>query len=98
MRFLFYDDRPELPDTELWNRLLKIIHKLEDRKTAELLQKRLWTMRSIGTMIRRTHLGSRFEPIIHEHSGWDSVEFFNELKKQYLLPYEKEIKWLLDNL
>ncbi|WP_426450638.1 hypothetical protein ACP26L_01185 [Paenibacillus sp. S-38] len=95
--FLLTDPRPDLEkDSKLWSRLIRECIFLPDRRKALELSFRLWTIRSIGTIIRWTHHGSRLEPILlSPDSAWPSQEFYDEMKDKYLKPYAAEIRTLL---
>lgn len=94
--FLFEDPRPDLPDTLLWDKLLKAVPKVADRSIALELHSNLWSMRSAGVILARRYPGTlKFEPIIGRGGDFDSVEFFDEMKRQHLLQFSPEIKELL---
>lgn len=53
MKYLFEDDRTDLPDTLLWQKIFGgMIRHLFETEKAYFLQKRLWTLRSMGMMIK----------------------------------------------
>ncbi|MFN0222132.1 hypothetical protein [Paenibacillus sp. KR2-11] len=95
--FLLTDPRPDLAkDSRQWTRLIRGAIKLPNPDKALELSLRLWTIRSIGTVIQWNHNGCRLEPILlHEDSEWPSKEFYDEMKVKYLLPYADEIRTLL---
>ena len=93
--FLFSDPRPELPDTKHWKKLLRLIPLLKNRETAELLQRRLWTLRSAGTLLKPYSGGLRFVPMIGQTGAFDNDVEFEEMKRKYLAPYATEIAELL---
>lgn len=93
---LFTDPRPELiKDSNHWKKLLRLIPTLEDKKIAEVLQKRLWSLRNGGAILKLYRDGLKFEIVINERSAWDTQEEFTTMKKQYLTPYAAEIKYIL---
>jgi hypothetical protein len=93
------DPRPHLiEDSHLWVQLFHLIPDLEDKQIADLLQKRLWTLRCFGMLIKRSHTHYYFEPILEPEGVWDSVEYYKEIKLKYLAPYAKEIQELLGKL
>jgi hypothetical protein len=97
MEFMFSDPRPDLPDTELWSRVLRIVGKcVVDRKRAADLQLNLWTIRSLGTVIKSTHLENKLVPLLIGEGGeWDSEELFQQITRKYLTEFAYEIKLIL---
>lgn len=96
MEYLFSDPRPDLSeDSDKWTRLFKLIPALPDRNIAELLLKRLWTLRGMGVEIKSTTSGLKLIPLIGPNYSWENEKEFEELKMQYLRPYAAEIKELL---
>jgi hypothetical protein len=97
MDYIYSDPRPEIiQDSNLWKKLLRLIPTLEDKDIAGILQKRLWTLRSAGTMLKPTSDGGlKFVPIIRQGSDWENEDFFKEMAKKHLKPYAKEINYLL---
>jgi hypothetical protein len=93
--FLFDDPRPTLPDTNLWQKLLRAIPSLEDQLSSEKLQRRLWTMRSIGVALRYQDSVWRFVAILDQTGGYETEKEFEDDKKKYLAPYAAEIAELL---
>ncbi|KIL35198.1 hypothetical protein SD71_16015 [Cohnella kolymensis] len=93
--YIFEDPRPELPDSPLWKKLLRTIPTLKNKETAELLQRRLWTLRSVGTFLKAYSGGLRFVPIIGPTGAFDYDVEFDEMKRKYLAPYATEIAELL---
>jgi hypothetical protein len=93
---LFIDPRPDLiQDSNLWTKLFKLIPELENKNAASLLQKRLWTMRCFGAMLKPTVNGLKFEPIVGPGCTWEYEIDFDNDKIKYLKPYTAEISWLL---
>jgi hypothetical protein len=90
-------DTRTMHDTAKWNKLLRSIPLTYQDSRGEILLRRLWTWRSIGTKIVETVEGNRLYPII-EPGGWENEEQFNEFKMIYLKPYAREIKELLGRL
>lgn len=98
-RDLLIDPRPELThDTNNWKRLLRLIPELSDKGVAELLQRRLWTLRSLGVILKPTRDGLKFIPLIGPECSWEYEIDFEDLKVKYLKPYAAEIKYLLERV
>lgn len=96
LQYLFMDPRPELiQDTNLWTKLFGLIPELENKGIVALLQRRLWTMRCFGVMLKPTAKGLKFEPIVGPECTWEYEIDFEEAKIKYLKQYVTEITWLL---
>jgi len=95
LSYLLIDPRPNLPDTNLWVKLLRAIPSLENRDTAEKLHKRIWTLRSIGVSLKYIGGVWRFVPILDDTGGYKSEKEFEEDKKLFLTPFAAEISDLL---
>jgi hypothetical protein len=95
--YLFTDPRPDFTqDSVTWNRLLELIPSLDDKHIAQLLQKRLWTLRSAGVMLKPNGSGGlKFVAAIGNRCDFASEAEFEEIKKKYLSPYANEISELL---
>lgn len=94
--YLLSDPRPDIEqDSNLWTKLFRLIPKLDDKEKAELLHKRLWTIRALGTMLKQTREGLKFIPIVGEKCNWIYEIDFEEAKHIYLKPYAAEISELL---
>jgi hypothetical protein len=93
----YNDPRPEIKqDSWAWNRILKLVVELENKQVASAIQKDLWTIRSVGTMLKPVKDGGlKFVPIFGEGGGWESEAEFEDMKRRYLGPYAKEISFLL---
>ena len=99
--YLLEDPRSELLDSHLWKALFRFSITTigrTDKELAVILLRRFWTMRSMGTTIKRTHHGIKFEPILEPIGSWPSKEFYLEMRILYLAPHEQKIKELLDLL
>lgn len=97
MFFLVEDPFPKYKlDSHRWVRLFRLIpiHVL-DKQIAELLSKRMWTLRSIGATMQRDLSGIRIVPILAPEGGWSTIEEYEELTVKYLKPYSNEIKRLI---
>ncbi|WP_010500622.1 hypothetical protein [Paenibacillus elgii] len=98
---LLTDPRPDLSsDSHLWPVLMREVFTLPDRLLADEIGRRLWTIRSIGTVIQRTHNGIFLSPVYesqHE-SGWPDKDFFEEMKRLYLAKHSQTIMSLLGKL
>lgn len=90
MRFLWADPRPELRDTRYWHHLFRLIPSLHSERRCEL-HKRLWTMRSMGMMLRFTHIKTEFVTVLGQACAWESDKEFEANKLRYLVPYREEI-------
>lgn len=95
MKYLFEDDRTDLQDTLLWQKIFGGIHLFETEK-AYFLQKRLWTLRSMGMMIKPSRHGLRFDRAAD--SAWETDGEFESMKREVLLPYADEIKLIFKEL
>jgi hypothetical protein len=90
------DPRPEIvQDTNLWNKLFRLIDNMNDRDKAMKLSARLWTVRSAGTLLRPSTDGLKFVPLLDDRGAWEDQAFFDEIKKKYLAPYKDDIEHLL---
>lgn len=94
---LFSDPRPEIiQDSGIWTKLLRLIPKvIEPEDKADLLIKRLWTARSIGTLIRPSDKGLKLVPLLDERGAWGEQAVFDEIAGKYLKEYATEINLLL---
>ncbi|NQX68467.1 hypothetical protein HQN90_20285 [Paenibacillus alba] len=100
---LFSDPRPYLPDHRIWRKLLLIILDAEHKEISLLLQKRLWTIRSIGTVIQWSTNDVKLVPLIEPYGvispsdgGWPDKQFFDEMAATYLKPYAFTVRQLLE--
>lgn len=97
---LFSDPRPDLAvDTALWTRLLRLVPQLDAPiSTRYELQRRLWTIRSAGTLLRPSTSGLRFVPLIDPDGAWINQSEFDDMKKKHLSPHALHIRTLLNQL
>lgn len=96
--YLVEDPRPDLEmDSHLWVSLLRSAVAVPDLDKSYILSHRLWSLRYAGTFIRRTHMGTRFEPLLEKNGPglWDSVEEFEQIKRDHLMEFRKDIEYLL---
>lgn len=96
MNWIFEDPRPYLPDHRIWQRLLLIILDSDQKERSILLQKRLWTLRSIGTVIQWNTNGLKLVPLIDPDGDWPDKLFFDEMTATYLKPHAFIIRQLLE--
>lgn len=97
MKYLFSDPRPDLPDTMIWDKLLKSIHTQFHTKKAYEMQKLMWSIRSFGTMIKPSKDGLKLVPLYEPDGAWTEQDY-KDISQEYLRPVAREIKHLLDLL
>lgn len=94
---LLTDPLPEQKfDSHRWNKLFRlIIQHVKDRELACMLLKRMWSIRSIGTVMRRDMHGLKLVPLLDPEGGWPDMDFWESIRSEYLVPYSPEIKHLI---
>lgn len=84
-------------DSHRWRKLFRlIVVHVKERELACMLLKRMWMIRSIGTVMRRDLNGIKLEPLLDPDGGWPDMDFWNAIRKEYLVPYSPEIKRLIE--
>ncbi|WP_391574518.1 hypothetical protein [Cohnella sp.] len=95
MEYLLNDPRPDLPDTQKWQLLLRLIPLIEDKARACQLHKLLWSFRCYGTILKYNASGLYFWISMDERCPYDNEAEFEIDKKKYFTPYREEISWLI---
>jgi hypothetical protein len=101
LAYIYQDPRPDLPDSPQWTLLLwSIAKQIDDNETGLLLQKRLWTLRSIGARLEGSpRNGYRIVPMYESSGGgWVDEAHWSEMRARYIHPYGKEIIKILEVL
>jgi hypothetical protein len=95
--FLLVDPRPDLEDSRLWERILRIIPLIEsDVERKEQLHKNLWSFRCYGTYFKRQAGGGwMLCPELGPRCAFDSDEEFIAAKDNYLRPFAREINQVM---
>ncbi|WP_307444130.1 hypothetical protein [Paenibacillus sp. V4I3] len=60
------------------------------------MQKRLWTMRSIGTVIQWNPNVIKLVPLLEDDGDWPDKQFFDDMSAEYLKPFAAVISQLLE--
>lgn len=95
--FLYEDPRPEFKsDSHRWRLLFRLIPAhISDRSVAEMLSKRLWTLRAMGMLMRRDMSGIKLVPTPAPVGIWEGLDEYEEIKAKYLTPYAEQIRVLI---
>lgn len=93
--FLLDDPRPDLPDSILWSKLLRLAPLLPDFNRAEALHRELWGFRACGARIQRQAGGGFVLTADYdERCSFDSPEQLADFKERYLKPFAPELNTL----